>query len=311
MSDKSKVSIVITNWNGRSLLEECLPSIKEAVSADKNREYEVIIVDDCSKDDSVNYIRNNFPSFRVIIPEHNLGFQGATNIGVLNAIGKIVILLNNDIKARNDSFNPFFDHFNNEDVFAVGGRLYQFDETNYLAGNYRAIFKKGHFSIVTEKESYNSCYIPFVCGGAGAFDREKFILLGGFDELFYPLYYEDVDICYRAWKRGWKCIYEPKSLMYHKHQATITGQVKRIKYLTARNNYLFTWKNITDLSYILLHIIFCPLFLIRDLFRFKFRFWISIFMALKRLGKVLKLRRIETKECIFSDKLVLDWISFK
>lgn len=194
MDNKSKVSIIITNWNGRSLLEECLPSIYEAVNVDKSREYEVIIVDDCSKDSSVDYIKSNFSSFKVIIPEHNLGFQGATNFGVLNATGKIVILLNNDIKVRNDSFAPLLNPFHNEDVFAVGGRLYQFDETNYLAGNYRALFKKGHFSIFTEKESHDSCYIPFVCGGAGAFDREKFIALGGFDELFHPLYYEDIDI---------------------------------------------------------------------------------------------------------------------
>jgi GT2 family glycosyltransferase len=304
-----EVSIVITNWNGKKLLEECLPSIYDAVKNDKDRDYEVIIVDDCSQDDSVDYIKNNFPSFKVIIPNHNLGFQRATNFGVLNADGEIVILLNNDIKVRRDSFPPLFNYFQSNDVFAVGGRIYQFDEKSYLAGKYGAFFKRGHFSIFTKKESNKSCYIPFVCGGAGAFHREKFIQLGGFDDLFHPLYYEDVDICYRAWKRGWKCIYEPKSLMYHKHQATIKTQVKKVRCLSARNNYLFVWKNITDFPFIIKHLLFAPLFLIRDIFKLNFRFWISIFMAFKRLKKALKGRRVEKKECIFSDKVVFSWIN--
>ncbi|MBU0599577.1 glycosyltransferase family 2 protein [bacterium] len=300
-----KVSLVITNWNGRKLLEECLPSILKVVDKDKDREYEVLIVDDCSQDNSVEFIKSNFPSFKVLIPEHNLGFQGATNFGVLNSSGEVVILLNNDLKVREDSFFPLLEYFKREDVFAVGGKLFQFDETSYLAGNYRIIFKKGHFSIFTAPQSDTSYYIPFVCGGAGAFDKKKFLELGGFDNLFYPLYYEDVDICYRAWKRGWKCIYEPRSLMYHKHQATITTQVKKVKYLSGCNNYLFTWKNMTDFSYILAHLFFVPLFLLRDLIKRNFRFWRCIFKALKKLPQVLQKRKKEKGRDTLSDKEVL------
>ncbi|MBT5969365.1 MAG: hypothetical protein HOG61_08320, partial [Nitrospina sp.] len=133
----------------------------------------------------------------------------------------------------------------------------------------------------------------------------------GFDNLYHPLYYEEIDLSYRALKRGWEVRYEPNSIAYHKVQSTITKQEKRrsIELISARNNYLFVWKNILDPSLTLQFILFIPLFLIRDLLKFKSRFWIAFFMALKRMPAALKSRKEEKKDTLISDHEVLNRIN--
>ncbi|MBU1486496.1 glycosyltransferase family 2 protein [bacterium] len=286
------ISIVITNWNGKELLAECLPSVIRAVKFDKENDYEIIVVDDCSSDTSVEFVRENFKEVKVVRPPQNLGFQGAANLGVRAAKAEIVVILNNDIKLREDCLRPLFTHFKDGQIFAVSSKAYGWDEKTFLYGRRGASFKAGHFNIYNNEETNEVCDTSFVTGGAAAFDREKFLGLGGYDQMFHPLYYEDVDICYRAWKRGWRSVYEPESVVYHKHQATITTQYKKreIGYISARNNYLFTWKNITDLPLTLSHLLFAPLFLIRDLFKGKLRFWIAILNALPRLPRAIESR---------------------
>ena len=125
--------------------------------------------------------------------------------------------------------------------------------------------------------------------------------------MYHPLYYEEIDLSYRALKRGWEVRYEPGAIAYHKVQGTITKQEKwrRIELISARNNYLFVWKNILDPTMTVSFLFYIPLFLIRDLFYLKSRFWIAFFMALKRLPEALAGRRAEKKAVHFSDKEVL------
>ncbi len=134
-------------------------------------------------------------------------------------------------------------------------------------------------------------------------NRQRYLELGGFDSMYHPLYYEEIDLSYRALKRGWKVHYDPQSIAYHKVQATITQQEKRrrISLISARNNYLFVWKNILDRSMTISFLFYIPLFLLRDLFRLKSRFWIAFYMALKRLPKALKGRALEKSNALYSD----------
>ena len=142
-------------------------------------------------------------------------------------------------------------------------------------------------------------------------NRQKYLDLGGFDAMYHPLYYEEIDLSYRALKRGWNIYYEPKSIAYHKVQATITQQEKQhqISLISARNNYLFVWKNILDRSMTFTFLFYIPLFLIRDVFRLKSRFWIAFYMALKRLPKALKGRTIEKSDVLYSDQEILSRIN--
>jgi len=307
---KPEITLIITNWNGSKLLRECLPTVLEAVRFDRHHCYEVMVIDDCSNDNSLGILADEFPEVRTEQTPQNLGFQEANNYAVKLAESKIVMPMNNDIKLDPKALRYLAQHFDNKDIFAVSGKIFAFDQTTFLYGNRGGYFQKGHFHLY-EKPPEDDSQTLFACGGAFMVNRQKYLDLGGFDSMYHPLYYEEIDLSYRALKRGWKVHYEPQSIAYHKVQATITRQEKlrRISLISARNNYLFIWKNILDRSMTLTFLFYIPLFLLRDLFRLKSRFWIAFYMALKRLPRALKGRSIEQSDVLYSDREILSRIN--
>ena len=307
---KPEITLIITNWNGSKLLRECLPTVLEAVRFDRHHCYEVMVIDDCSTDNSLRILADEFPEVRTEQTPQNLGFQEANNYAVKLAESKIVMPMNNDIKLDPKALHYLAQHFDNKDTFAVSGKIFAFDQTTFLYGNRGGYFQKGHFHLY-EKPPEDDSQTLFACGGAFMVNRQKYLDLGGFDSMYHPLYYEEIDLSYRALKRGWKVHYEPQSIAYHKVQATITRQEKlrRISLISARNNYLFIWKNILDRSMTLTFLFYIPLFLLRDLFRLKSRFWIAFYMALKRLPRALKGRSIEQSDVLYSDREILSRVN--
>ena len=307
---KPEITLIITNWNGSNLLRECMPTVLEAVRFDRHHCYEVMVIDDCSNDNSLEILADKFPEVRTEQTPQNLGFQEANNYAVKLAESKIVMPMNNDIKLDPKALHYLAQHFDNKDTFAVSGKIFAFDQTTFLYGNRGGYFQKGHFHLY-EKPPEDDSQTLFACGGAFMVNRQKYLDLGGFDSMYHPLYYEEIDLSYRALKRGWKVHYEPQSIAYHKVQATITRQEKlrRISLISARNNYLFIWKNILDRSMTLTFLFYIPLFLLRDLFRLKSRFWIAFYMALKRLPRALKGRSIEQSDVLYSDREILSRIN--
>jgi GT2 family glycosyltransferase len=307
---KPEITLIITNWNGSKLLRECLPTVLEAVRFDRHHCYEVMVIDDCSNDNSLRILADEFPEVRAEQTPQNLGFQEANNYAVKLAESKIVMPMNNDIKLDPKALHYLALHFDNKDTFAVSGKIFAFDQTTFLYGNRGGYFHKGHFHLY-EKPPEDESQTLFACGGAFMVNRQKYLDLGGFDSMYHPLYYEEIDLSYRALKRGWKVYYEPQSIAYHKVQATITRQEKlrRISLISARNNYLFTWKNILDRPMTLTFLFYIPLFLLRDLFRLKSRFWIAFYMALKRLPRALRGRSIEQSDALYSDREILSRIN--
>jgi len=289
------ISIFITNWNGykHGYLQEALPSIVEASKNYTVGKYEIILVDDQSDDSSVEFVKNNFPQVKIVIPEKNLGFQGASNFAVKYCQYEILISLNNDIKLEKNVLDKIVRHFEDRDVFAVSTRVLLWDEKTYLAGKRTAKIEKGHFKLIDVGDSITDVSETiFATGGAAAFRKSMYDELGGFDTIYYPLYWEDVDLCYRALTHRWKVIYDPSCLMFHKHQATIKKMYdgEKIGIITARNSYVFFWKNITDLRFIIDHIFYTFIFHIRDVFRLQFRFIIAWFMALEKIPAIIKYR---------------------
>jgi len=305
-------SIVITNYNGKELLRECLPSVVEAARRHDAGD-EIIVVDDCSGDGSVRMLHREFPSVRVVANPVNLGFQKASNLGVLVARFDIVVLLNNDIlvePAAIDCLCSYFDRF--QGVFAVSAKLLGWDGRTFLAGRRIAVFEEGHFRLKdVDGDERKPRLTLFATGGAAAFDREKFLELGGFDHIYYPLYWEDIDICYRAHKRGWLVIYAPDCVMYHKHRATIGKSLpqERLRLVTARNSYIFLYKNITDPVMLKQHAVWSLLFFVRDTLRGKFRFQRAFLMALCKLPRIIRRRRSAAAGNLFSDRAVISAIS--
>jgi GT2 family glycosyltransferase len=283
-----------------------MPTVLEAVRFDRHHCYEVMVIDDCSTDNSLGILADEFPEVRTEQTPQNLGFQEANNYAVKLAESKIVMPMNNDIKLDPKALHYLAQYFDNKDTFAVSGKIFAFDQTTFLYGNRGGYFQKGHFHLY-EKPPEDDSQTLFACGGAFMVNRQKYLDLGGFDSMYHPLYYEEIDLSYRALKRGWKVHYEPQSIAYHKVQATITRQEKlrRISLISARNNYLFVWKNILDRSMTLTFLFYIPLFLLRDLFRLKLRFWVAFYLALKRLPRALRGRSIEQSDVLYSDREIL------
>jgi GT2 family glycosyltransferase len=171
-------------------------------------------------------------------------------------------------------------------------------------------FKDGFLNLVQPgllfpEAAYDEvCTVTHACGGFSAFDREKFLGMGGFDDLYYPFYWEDVDLCYRAWKRGWWVLYEPKSIAHHKSHATIdkTYHQEYVAMLHVRNKLLFTWKNLTDPELLIEHVHGLNSYFHQAPEPFKQ----AVYEALKKIYDVLHKRSTFHEDKSLSDREVIE-----
>lgn len=301
-----KVSIIIPNWNGKHIMEKNLPSVLEAAKFDLNLPVEVIVSDDCSDDGSVDFLKSYFPEVVVVVGKKHEGFSATCNRGAERATGDILLFLNSDIVPDRDFITKVVPYFSDSSVFAVGcmDRSVEPDGSIVLRGKGIGSFQRGFLNHA--KGTTNAGVSLWANGGSSAFSKEKFMQLGGFDTLYAPFYYEDIDLSYRAWKRGWKVLFEPRSQVLHKHEegAIKTNFTKEyIKIISYRNQFLFVWKNITDVPFILSHFVLLPYHFVKALIRGDFEFFEGFFLALKKLPLALdhrsKGKRVWTDKEVF------------
>jgi len=248
--DTASAAIVIPNWNGRDLLEKYLPSVIAA--AERIAGSEVIVVDNGSTDGSAGFLAEQFPQVRLVALEKNLGFGGGSNAGFRAARHDVVVLLNSDMRVEPDFLQPLLEGFTDAQVFSVSCQIF-FSDPNKVreeTGLTEFWWERGSVRVRHRTEPTIREVYPCAYGGGGscAFDRRKFWELGGFDELLAPFYLEDTDLGYQAWKRGWKNLYQPASVVYHEHRGTIGRRFSEayIQGVLKKNFLLFTWKNIHE-----------------------------------------------------------------
>lgn len=314
MSTNRKASIIIANWNGKHLLQDCLPSVIRAVEFDRG-EYEIIVVDDGSTDGSVEFVRSKFPAVKIIALKKNRGFAHVNNIAVSQSKNDFLIFLNNDMIVAQEFIEPLLDHFEDEGLFAVSSRIImptiqvgsdRIKETGLTKGK----FERG-FVEVWQEESNTLSSQPILYAGGGSFacPKKKFLELRGFATVYKPFYYEDTDLSYRAWKRGWKILYEPKSVVYHKYRGTINPQnfsSQYIELVTKKNYILFVWKNISDKKFLFQHFVFLVFRIISALFKRDLLFIHAFLWALRQLPQVLISRFSTLRDARLSDREVFN-----
>jgi GT2 family glycosyltransferase len=257
MSDKAgrrpaprSASVVIPNWNGRDLLEKYIPSIVEALAG--NPANEIVVVDNGSTDGSAEFLGDAFPQVNVVALPENLGFGGGSNAGFRAAKNDIVVLLNSDMRVAPDFLTPLLEGFTDPDVFAVSCQIFFSDpnKPREETGLTQGWWQDGGLRVRHRLDNAVTDLFPCFYGGGGscAFDRAKFLELGGFDRLLEPFYLEDTDLGYMAWKRGWKVLYQPRSIVYHEHRGTIGKKFSYdfIQGVLRKNFLLFAWKNIHE-----------------------------------------------------------------
>ncbi len=242
---KYTVSIVIPNRNGKHLMKQYLPSV---VGTSENQE--IIVVDDHSSDDSVEFLKKYYPSIRVIENRSDRGFSSSANAGVAASKGDIVILLNTDIEPETGYMQHLVTLFDDAHVFAVGCMDKSIEEGKIIMrGRGIGEWVKGFF--VHRRGEINGSDTAWVSGGSGAFRRSYWNMLGGMDPLYNPFYWEDIDIAYRAKRAGCITLFEPKSIVKHYHeegnirQTFTADEIHQIAY---RNQFIFIWKNATLLQ---------------------------------------------------------------
>jgi GT2 family glycosyltransferase len=245
-----KTTIIIINHDGCDLLTRSVPAAVEA--ATKAGGHPVVVADDGSTDDSIEFLCRSFPGVEVLaLPRR--GFGATCNASVAAAETDVAVMLNNDVVVTPGFLEPLLAGLAQPDVFAVGSMFLNPDGSltdalgNRTSGAWRGPFLSIHHETRANRLE-RTCPQLYANGGAMIFWRDKWQALGGFDPLYHPFYWEDVDLGYRAWGRGWRVLYEPASVVYHDQGSTMkrVHRAPHIELMSAKNAVLFAWKNLLD-----------------------------------------------------------------
>ncbi|SHK24259.1 glycosyltransferase family 2 protein [Tepidibacter formicigenes] len=247
-----KISLVIPNYNGKKFLKDCLDSLSKQSFSYK---YEIIMVDNNSSDDSVEYIKENYSYIKLIYLNKNHGFAKAVNEGIKLARGEYVVLLNNDTEVEEDWLKNLVTCIEkDENVFSVSSKMVQYNHRNLIddAGDEYTLLgwtlKTGDGENINRYNKKREIFSS--CAGAAIYRKKIFDKIGYFDENFFA-YMEDVDISYRAKIYGYKNIYCPDAIVYHIGSGTSGSRYNEFKVkLAARNNIYVPYKNMSLLQLI-------------------------------------------------------------
>jgi len=234
---KLLATLVVLNYDGRALLDACLPS----VLAQRFADFEVVVVDNGSRDGSIEHIRARWPQVRVVALAENVGVTAALNAMVATARGEFVALLNNDVELEPEWLALVVEALRaNPQAAAAAGKLLNFHRRSQIDGAgdilYRggAATRRGHGEF--DRGQYDTPEAMFgVCAGAAMYRRSAFERVGPFDERFFA-FYEDVDWNFRAQLAGLTSRYVPSAVAFHMGGATLgQGMTDFARYQVTRN----------------------------------------------------------------------------
>lgn len=251
------------------------------------------------------------PSLLFIRNETNRGFGETCNRGFEAASYPLVLLLNNDVELAEDAIAPLVENFQDVSLFAAHCRVYELESGQECGAGKLGSFARGfirvHRSYACLREANRrqgdrsstespKLYSMFAGGGSAMFDREKFLSVGAFEPLLSPFYWEDVELSYRAWKRGYSVVYEPRSCARHRVSSTI-GKLnrRRVRIIQQRNRLIYHWIHLHDGRMLASHILWVALLALTAPLRLQPCFISSCAAALKALPQI-RARRGEEKQ---------------
>lgn len=258
-----KVSIIIVNFNQKLLTLDCLSSLKEITYPN----YEVLVIDNNSQDGSITAISQRYPKIKQIVNSKNLGYVGGNNIGIKHAKGKYLLILNNDTKVTPSFIEPLIKDFKKyPDLGIVQSKIFIMDKPSLLDNvasyltNTGFLYHVGYLE--KDKPEYQKFRKIFAAKGACMMISRKILNLGAFDNQYW-CYFEETDLCWRAWAMGYQVGFEPQSVIVHKMGATSsTMKSAFIHYHSFKNRIRTIIKNssLTTLFWMLpLHLATCVL----------------------------------------------------
>jgi GT2 family glycosyltransferase len=240
-------SLIVLNWNGKEHLARCLPSLQDL----DYPEYEVMVVDNGSSDDSVEFVTSEFPNVTVVQNDRNLGYAGGMNAGIAQSESDVVVLLNNDIIVRHDWLSELMHALSADSHIGIAGCKIFFDDgvtlqhTGGLA-SYPQALTHHHGYLQPDTGAYNVLIdADYVTSAAMAIRKTMLAEIGDLDASFFPIYYDDVDICYRARTAGWRVVYVPTSVLTHLESATMERNSYRYLASLHRSRLRFVLKHLS------------------------------------------------------------------
>jgi GT2 family glycosyltransferase len=243
-------AILVLNWNGIAHLQVLIPSLRIAVARHGGR-VPIVVVDNRSTTGDVEWLRAECPDVEIVVAERN-DYLFSLNPIVAARTEDVVVILNNDMRVDADFLAPLVDHFADPTLFGATARVLDWDGARATTGQRRMRIRHCWYYQWWDLDVARPVYTLDAGGGCAAFRRTFFTALGGFDPLYRPAYFEDVDLSYRAWMRGWRTVFEPRSIIYHREGATLRDGTReaRFRTLLARNQALFTLKNVGEWGFL-------------------------------------------------------------
>lgn len=300
-----RASLIVLNWQGQGVVGPCVDSLVAAAREDD----EIIVVDNASTDGSCEALSLR-TDIRLLRLSENTYIFGL-NRGLEVARGRYVAFLNNDIIVEKDFTDRCIERFaDGDDVFAVCPRILDgqgVDQGSRTAGSWRRglIFYRSlpHSAVPTD------CF--FAVGGQSFFRKDMLDEIGSIDPLLRPMYHEDIELSYRAWKRGWRIRYAPDAVVLHKgkHSSNRAFSRAELRSFVRQNEYLTVWKNITDRRLLAQHSALISVRLIVAALKFDSPTLVGFARAFRRLPLVFRRRREARPYMRLSDREVLERLS--
>ena len=253
-----KTAVVILNWNGKSLMQQFLPALLEHTPSD---EAQIVVADNGSTDDSISFLKENYPNIQIIAFEENLGFAEGYNRALAQLDYQYVVLLNSDVEVTSGWLTTAIDYMErNPEVVALQPKVLSYkDKTSFeyagASGGYMDMYGypycRGRVLNVVEKDTQQYDTVKDVLWATGAclfIKLDVYKQSGGLDAYFFA-HQEEIDLCWRLVSRGMKIVCLPSSVVYHVGGATLAMESPRKTFLNFRNNLLMIYKNIPEKYY--------------------------------------------------------------
>ena len=239
MTNNKGISVLIPNYNGAILLPQILPPLFIALQ-NSLLPYEIIVSDDCSTDDTITFLKTNYPQIILIENKTNEGFSKTINKGIFVAKNDYLLLLNSDVILSENYFDTLIPYFDMPDTFGVMGRIIGWDNDAIQDGgkypSYHGVkIKTSGNYIPLEPKADDKLYSMYLSGANALVSKEKILALNGFDEIFSPFYIEDFELSLRAWRLGWKCYYDHTAVCRHQTSTTIKSKSNKVFVKTIYN----------------------------------------------------------------------------
>ncbi|MBM3707304.1 MAG: glycosyltransferase family 2 protein [Actinobacteria bacterium] len=256
LSSFYKISIIVVSFNSADLLKDCLTSLFE--NPLKNS-FEILVVDNASRDGSAEMVKKNFPKVRLIENNKNVGFAAANNLAIKSSQSEYILLINSDCQVYGTSLDSMVSFMSRYEKAGIAGpKIINSDGSiQFSCRRFPSIFDAGMHTLLTNiapDNPFSRRYklidikrdepfeVDWVSGSCMLIRRKALTDTGYMDENYF-MYVEDIDICYQMWKKGWKVFYYPYAEILHHVGGSIKGDVVSASVRMQKSVLYFFWKN--------------------------------------------------------------------